>query len=175
MHCLSFFWEQRRNNNHHRSPPAPAQQTTQQQGVPDAPAPSGLSDLKDQVTPGAGTTAEPPANSQNPQDQNPQAQPPAAAAPQQPDNFQQTPPEMSKPGDQNTFTIVRQVNYVDVPVTVRDKHNHLVPGLTWRQFKIYEDGQRQRISNFYVDPFPLSVAFVIDQTLPSDVMRQGEQ
>lgn len=78
---------------------------------------------------------------------------------------------MPKPGEQ-PFTIVQSVNYVDVPVTVRDKHRQLVAGLTWREFKIYEDGQRQRIAFFTVDPYPLSVAFVIDQSLPGDVMRK---
>jgi len=57
-------------------------------------------------------------------------------------------------------------------VTVRDKKGQLVAGLTWRQFRIYEDGQRQRIAFFTVDPYPLSVAFVIDQSLPSDVMKK---
>jgi VWFA-related protein len=146
--------------------------SAQQQTVPDAPAPSGLSDLKDQVTPGAGTTSQPTPDSQD--NQVPPQTPPSGAppAPPQPDNFQQAPPEMPKPGDQGQFTIVRQVNYVDVPTTVRDKHHQLVPGLTWRQFKIYEDGQRQNIRWFSVDPYPISVAFVIDQTLPSDIMRK---
>jgi VWFA-related protein len=164
---------------------APQQQTSsqknssaQQQSVPDAPAPSGLSTLTNQVTPGEGTAPEPAANAQPPQNQNQnQTSPPQSAPPSQPqnqsqpDNFQQPPPEMPKPGEQ-PFTIVRSVNYVNVPVTVRDKHHQLVAGLTWREFKIYEDGQRQRIAFFTVDPYPLSVAFVIDQSLPADVMRK---
>jgi VWFA-related protein len=149
---------------------APAQQ---QQAVPDAPAPSVLPNLRDQVTPGSGTTAAPPPGSQD--QETPQSQPPSppSAPPNssQPDNFQQTPPEMPKPGEQ-IYTIHRAVNYVDVPVTVRDKHHQLVPGLTWRQFKIYEDGQRQWIAVFSVVPYPLSTAFVIDQSLPADVMRK---
>ena len=64
------------------------------------------------------------------------------------------------------------VNFIDVPVTVRDKKGNLVFGLTYRQFRIYEDGQRQNIRFFSVDPLPLSVAFVIDQSLPSDVMKK---
>jgi VWFA-related protein len=153
----------------------PSQQSSSatQQSVPDAPAPSGLSDLKDQVTPGAGTTREQPTpdSQETPQSQPPAQQPPPST-PSQPDNFQQTPPEMPKPGDQGVFTIHRSVNYVDVPVTVRDKHHQLVAGLIWSQFRIYEDGQRQNIAWFSVDPYPLSVAFVIDQTLPADIMRK---
>lgn len=166
---------------------APQQQTPQQQpaaaqqavpdapspqAVPDAPAPSSIPDLRDQVTPGSGTTSSSTAPDQAPQDQGPQdqTQPPAQQH-TQPDNFQQQPPEMPKPG-QPGFTIPVTVNYIDVPVTVRDKHHQLVPGLTWRQFKVYEDGQRMRIAVFTTDPYPLSCAFVIDQTLPTDVMRK---
>lgn len=146
-------------------------QQQSQQNVPDAPAPSVLPDLRDQVTPGSGTTAEPAPGAEVPPQSRPPAQPSAPATPSQPDNFQQPPPEMPKPGEP-AFTITRSVNYVDVPVTVRDKHHNLVPGLTYRQFKIYEDGQRQNIAVFIRDPIPLSVAFVVDQSVPSDVMRK---
>jgi VWFA-related protein len=155
-----------------------AQQQTQQSqppAIPDAPAPSGLSDLSRQVTPGSGTTAD--SKKGAPQD-TPQSQPPAqqpAAQPQtQPDNFQQETPDQKGPGEKG-FTIVQNVNFIEVPVTVRDKKGNLVPGLTWRQFRVYEDGQRQRIAFFTVDPYPLSVAFVIDQSLPSDVMKKVNQ
>jgi VWFA-related protein len=150
----------------------------QQQSVPDAPTPSGLSDLKGQVTPGSGTTADGKQSTDAP----PQNQPPASgaapgAAPAQPAqqyNFQQPPPDTKGPGEKG-FTIVQNVNYVDVPVTVRDKKGNLVAGLTWRQFRVYEDGQRQRLTNFYVDPYPMSVAFVIDQGVPSDIMKKVNQ
>lgn len=80
---------------------------------------------------------------------------------------------MPKEGENGSAFVIRiPVNYIVVPVTVRDKHHQLVAGLTWRQFKIYEDGQRQRIAFFSVDPLPLSVAFVIDQSLPADIMRK---
>jgi VWFA-related protein len=147
--------------------PSSSQQASsaQQQTIPDAPAPSGLSDLKDQVTPGEGATPVPATK--------PQSQPPAPATASQSENFQQKPPEMPKPGENTSAFLIRvPVNYIDVPVTVRDKHHNLVAGLTWRQFRIYEDGQRQNIAWFSVDPLPLSVAFVIDQSLPADIMRK---
>ena len=62
------------------------------------------------------------------------------------------------------------VNFVEVPFTVKDTHNHLVPGLTWRDVRVFENGQRQQMRLFTVDPFPLSVALVIDQTLTHDTM-----
>ena len=39
-------------------------------------------------------------------------------------------------------------------------------------FQIYENNQRQRLQLFTVDPFPLSIAFVIDQSLTTDTMRK---
>jgi len=155
------------------------QQQSQPASIPDAPPPAGLTDLKDQVTPGSGATAG--STQSTPQDQAPQNQPPnqgsqnqptqQQAVPPQPDNFQQPPPETKGPSEKG-YTIPVSVNYIDVPVTVRDKKGNLVPGLTWRQFRVFEDGQRQRIAFFTVDPYPLSVAFVIDQSLPSDVMSK---
>ena len=152
-----------------------AQQQQQQQtpppSIPDAPAPSGLSDLKDQVTPGSGATVDSKQGDKTaPQNQTPAQQP---AAPPAPDQVQQEPPEIAnKPGQAESFLIHVPVNFIDVPVTVRDKKGGLVFGLTYRQFRIFEDGQRQRIAFFSVDPLPLSVAFVIDQSLPSDVMKK---
>jgi VWFA-related protein len=150
------------------------QQQQQPASVPDAPTPSGLSGLKDQVTPGSGATAD--SKQGAPQNQPPAQQQGAQPAAQtQPDNFQQEPPVQPKPGEASAFLIHVPVNFIDVPVTVRDKKGNLVPGLTFRQFRIYEDGQRQQIRFFSVDPLPLSVAFVIDQSLPSDVMKKVNQ
>lgn len=78
---------------------------------------------------------------------------------------------MPAPG-QKAYKLIVPVTYVNVPVTVIDKHGQPVAGLTWRQFRVYEDGVRQHIAFFTSDAYPLSVAFVIDQTLPSDVMRK---
>jgi VWFA-related protein len=145
-----------------------------QQSVPDAPAPqpasNGLSELMDQVTPGKGALPVQPDNAGPSQQQTP---PPAIPPSNQPsDNFQ-SPPAIGHAGQPlptTTFTV--HVTHVVVPVTVRDKKGSLVPGLTWRQFRVYEDNVRQQIVFFSSDAYPLSIAFVIDQTLPSDVMRK---
>lgn len=152
----------------------------QQQSIPDAPAPqpagsTDLNNLKDQVAPGKGTAVEPiqsaPPTSSSPQSSTSSSSD-AQSVPQQDNTPQQEAPEIPKAGESGAFLIRVPVTYVDVPVTVRDKKHQLVAGLTWRQFKIYEDGVRQRIAFFSVDPLPLSVAFVIDQSLPSDVMAK---
>ncbi len=70
---------------------------------------------------------------------------------------------------------VVQVNFVQVPVTVKDSKGNPVSGLTWRDFTVYENNTREPLRVFSVDPQPLSIAFVIDQTLPSNVMARGER
>lgn len=72
--------------------------------------------------------------------------------------------------DLPTFTA--NVNYVQIPVTVLDKNHHEVAGLHWRDFQIFEDGERQNIATFSSDTVPLYVALVIDQSLPRDVMQK---
>ena len=71
-----------------------------------------------------------------------------------------------------SYTIRTRVNFVLVPVTVMDSKHQLVPGLTYHDFQLYENGVEQRISFFTEDPFPLSVAFVIDQSLSADTMKK---
>lgn len=64
------------------------------------------------------------------------------------------------------------MNEVVVPVTVKDSKGQLVAGLTWRDFKVYENNINVPIRVFSTDSTPLSIAFVIDQTLPSNVMSE---
>jgi VWFA-related protein len=76
-------------------------------------------------------------------------------------------------GVEKTATLIHMnVNFVEVPVTVKDPKGKLVAGLTYRDFKIFENETRQPIAFFTTDSFPLSVAFVIDQSLTSDVMAK---
>lgn len=157
----------------------------QQQSIPDAPAPqpagsSDLNNLKNQVTPGRGTGPEavqatpPPAGT--PPSSSTTSSSDTQSAPAQDNTPQQEAPVIPKPGETGAFLIRQTVTFVQVPVTVRDKKTHqMVAGLTWRQFKVYEDGVRQRIAVFSSDPLPLSTAFVIDQSLPSDVMAKVNQ
>ncbi len=69
-------------------------------------------------------------------------------------------------------TIRANVNFVQIPFTVKDKSGQLVPALDWREVRVFENGLRKQMRLFTSDPYPLSVAFVIDQTLPFDVMSR---
>lgn len=144
--------------------------------VPDAPAPQGAVPLKDvsgPITPGIGANANTaPAASSTAPSSSSQAQAPAQeSAPAAKDQIQTTPPEMPPPEELGTILKVN-VTYVEVPVTVKDSKGKLVAGLTWRDFRVFENGVYEPLKQFFVDPFPLSVAFVIDQSLTADVMQR---
>ncbi len=169
---------------------AVAQQTngnTNGSNVPDAPAPTApapMSGLKGQIAPGMGMPALPDPDAQQPAAPQPAqqkpAQPSAPAATMQSsgsglDSVQRTAPELPPAGQGNqavVTTLRSYTNFVVVPVTVKDNKGNLVAGLTFRNFQVYEDGQRQALRLFTVDPAPLSVAFVIDQSLTQDVMSK---
>src|SRR5262245_15986729 len=65
-----------------------------------------------------------------------------------------------------------KVDLVVVPTTVRDDKGKLVPGLTQKDFTIFEDRVPQMISNFSDDPQPLSAAIVIDTGMGGISMRR---
>ncbi len=143
-----------------------------QQGVPDAPSASptqggdNLQNLTRQVAPGKAATEQPD-----------QVQAPPAPA-TTPANNADGPPQQEVPytpknaEEANQFRLKAETTFIPIPVTVLDKQHRQVAGLTYRDFRIYENGQRQHIAFFSVDPVPLSVAFVIDQSLPRDTMKK---
>jgi VWFA-related protein len=55
---------------------------------------------------------------------------------------------------------------------VKDSKGQLVAGLTFRDFKVFENDQREPLRLFTVDPAPLSIVFLIDQSVTSDVMTK---
>lgn len=155
--------------------PAPQQQS---QSVPDAPAPQGqgapLGNLPVTVKPGGGAGKEEPSSSTQQAPQQPAA-PPTAPPPPAKDDVQTKPPEEGQAGqgaEEIGYRIRLNVNFVEVPVTVKDSKGQQVAGLTFRDFKIYENENREPITYFTVSAFPLSVAFVVDQSLTADVMAK---
>jgi VWFA-related protein len=158
-----------------------------QQSVPDAPSPqpaAPISGPNGHIAPGSGTR---PISDQTgsstsgqsatpaPAPQPPVQQPPPAAnqAPvqQPPANFNNGEPAPEE-GNAAVTKFVVNVNAVEVPVTVKDSKGALVAGLTARDFKVFENNIRVPLNVFSVDPRALSVAFVIDQSLPADVMAK---
>ena len=143
--------------------------------VPDAPAPQApkpLADVDGPITPGIGAGDEQaaPSSSADSPDQPPAGTAAPAAEPKD-TTFTQPAPETLNPEDIGTRLVVN-TTYVEVPVTVKDPKGKMVAGLTWRDFKIYENNTREPIRIFNVDAYPLSIAYVIDQSVTSDVMAK---
>jgi VWFA-related protein len=73
-------------------------------------------------------------------------------------------------GAQEAYTLGVRVDFVQIPFTVKDSKGHFVPDLTPRDVRIFENGLRQQMRFWTSDPYPLSVAFVIDQSVTQDTM-----
>lgn len=89
------------------------------------------------------------------------------------------PPGGATPGEPSgrdqLLTYRKTVNFVQVPVTVKDDRGQLVAGLLPKDFEVLESGKPQKLVFFTSDPFPLTAAVVIDQSLPQsefDKIRQ---
>jgi VWFA-related protein len=155
----------------------------QQPAVPDAPTPQPPPKLSGAdgtaITPGKGAgneTSGPGSSSNAPAADDFQPAPTnLAPSAEGKDTFQTTPPELPPPGEgfDKTSTIIHlNVNFVEVPVTVKDTKGKLVAGLTWRDFRVFENNTREPLRLFTVDPAPLSIVFVVDQSLTRDVMEK---
>lgn len=140
-------------------------QTDQQQSIPDAP-----SATKPQTNPFPADAPKAPAN---PKPSNtaptkvnePPVNTPAANVPDEQE-------ALEVGGREQMYTLSVTTNQVFVPVTVRDRDGRMVEGLTVRDFSVYEDGIRQPINFFTSDPFPLSVAVLVDLGMPDVTMRK---
>jgi VWFA-related protein len=144
-----------------------------QQNLPEGPKP------KDQQ-PQQGVPDGPQPKPQQPS-QFPENAPPAPinAHPEQPEA---TPtPEPQRPAADPTgvgssheelYKMSVSVNFVQIPVRVRDRAGKLVPGLTSNDFKVYEDGVAQQLKFFTSDAFPLSAAVVVATDLPATTMKK---
>ena len=112
-----------------------------------------------------------------PQNNVPPPAPPLVPTPSLPPRPTAAPGDASQPvppneRDQIMYTMRFTTNFVVVPVTVKDTRGHLVEGLTKNDFAVFENGEQQKINLFTSDPFPLSVAVVLDVGLPDQVMRK---
>ncbi len=63
-----------------------------------------------------------------------------------------------------------------VPVRVTDECGpHLVDGLLYKDFAVYEDGKKQTMNFFTSDPFALSAAVIIDLGMPDVAVQKVNQ
>jgi VWFA-related protein len=78
-------------------------------------------------------------------------------------------------GEELAGTISKSVNFVMVPVTVKDTSGHLVAGLTAANFSLYENGEKQNMRFFTSDPFAISAALLIDVGMPDIALEKIRQ
>jgi len=148
-----------------------------QQSIPDAPRPQTLPQLNT-ITPVGPTLpdAPPPANAGAPAKDDQLAPPASLPAAQQgaPAQDDGPAPELPAPGEgSKTFRLAAvHVNFVQIPFTVKTSKGQLVPGLTWRDVRVFENGKQQPMAIFSTDPLPLSVALVIDQSVDYHTMEK---
>jgi VWFA-related protein len=76
---------------------------------------------------------------------------------------------------EDLYKITRQVNFVLVPVMVKDGGGHMVDGLLPTDFSVYEDGKKQELKFFTSDPFPLSAAIILDTGMPDVAVQKINQ
>ena len=145
-----------------------------QQNLPEGPKP------KDQQPPQSVPDAPQPKPQQG---QFPENAPPAPinAHPEQPEATATPTPQPQPPiagqngvsgGREELYKMSVSVNFVQIPVRVRDRAGKLVPGLTSNDFKVYEDGVAQQLKFFTADAFPLSAAVVVATDLPATTMKK---
>ena len=144
---------------------APAETQLADQSVPNAPQPQMLPNLH-MITPVAAAAPAAPAVAPKAASSLPSVPAPA----QQTEDQNQGPAPASTASAANTLSV--NVQFHQIPFTVKDSKGHLVPGLTWRDVRVYENGLQQHIALFTTDPFPLSVALVIDQSVTHDTMEK---
>ena len=148
-----------------------------QQNIPDAPSASrpaqpfpGGNKLPSapQPQPGASRPTLPPvANTPVEEPPTPAEEPASAAQPKITPVPPGGAPNVPSSPNEQLYTLTKTVNFVVVPVTVKDDYGRMVEGLLSKDFSVYESGVKQQIKFFTSDPFPLSAAVIIDTGVPS--------
>jgi Ca-activated chloride channel family protein len=77
------------------------------------------------------------------------------------------------PDGTREYTISREVNVVVLPVTVTTREGEFVSGLAVSNFRVYENGRLQTITDFRSEDVPVSVGIVVDHS-GSMIARRDE-
>ncbi len=159
---------------------APPQTAKPSQTLPDAPKPQNLPDAPSTTVPPssfpAGTAPAPKPQPQAPPTDSPTDGP--TPPPQQPQVVTVPPGQATKTpanAQDQIYRYTTNVNFVVVPVTVKNASGYLMEGLLPSDFMVLENGAPQQLRFFSSDPFPLSAAVVIDVGMPDSALQKVTQ
>ncbi|HWY70811.1 MAG TPA: VWA domain-containing protein [Terriglobales bacterium] len=76
------------------------------------------------------------------------------------------------PDTDRLYKISSTTNFVEIPVTVKDRSGHMVEGLLPKDFTVYENGARQKLTYFTSDPLAISAAVLIDVGMSDTALRK---
>lgn len=131
-------------------PPVPATESSSHDTAPTTPAEPEVDKGREPATSGPAT---------------PEPNTPPASTPQQVRN-----PET--PDTQRLYTLGVNVNFIEIPVTVKNDSGRMIEGLLPKDFSVYENGVRQKLSFFTSDPLAISAAVLIDVSMPATELRK---
>ena len=86
-----------------------------------------------------------------------------------------TPEAVRNPATPDTdrlYKLVSTTNFVEIPVTVKDRSGRMVEGLLPKDFTVYENGVRQKLTYFTSDPLAISAAVLIDVGMSDTALRK---
>src|SRR5258706_680427 len=83
--------------------------------------------------------------------------------------------KQSSSAQEQLYTLVVHTDFVQVPVTVKNRDGRMVDGLLSTDFTVMENGTKQKLSFFTADPFALSVAIVLDLGMPDTAVQKVNQ
>src|SRR5260370_35173723 len=92
----------------------------------------------------------------------------------------ETVPAGSSPKNQispkdDLYKLVVKVNFVQLPVMVKDANGRRVDGLLSKDFTVNENGKPQTLTYFTSDPFELSVAVLLAISVPAATPQKFDQ
>lgn len=86
------------------------------------------------------------------------------APPPPPAQSRRTPEPPPPPADDDDEVVRVETSEVLLPVTVRDAAGRLVSGLRREDFRVFEDGREQRLSDLSLRQVPVDVALLVDSS-----------
>ena len=152
---------------------------SQSQTLPDAPRPQKTFPPPESTVPTESSSRDsaptPAAQPRVDQPAQPDATNPSNGSGDTPPNAAQPVRNPVTPDTDRLYKLVSTTNFVEIPVTVKDNSGHMVEGLLPKDFTVYENGVRQKLTYFTSDPLAISAAVLIDVGMPDTALRKVQE